>query len=137
MDKLNTYGPLVSKTCNEISNKLLGDVLSPVLDIKIESIDVLKPNSIVNVIDSVVNNDVITGGSTFNYTYDILGYQVSIWIIILITLVVACLCYYIYKYVIHKNNIIDYSKINESMSSSDSTHDNSSLSTKKSLTYSK
>ena len=61
----------------------------------------------------------------FNYKISIFNHKISIWIIILILLVIACIAYFIYKYWYLKNtSIITYKKNSTDINDTDKNNDN-------------
>lgn len=103
----------VSNEVSNLSRRIIK--LEPLMNKEIiEKIDIsknIKPNK--NISFNVPNQSVdenLESTSYFNYKVSLFGYNISIWIILLIILIVLCIGYFIYKYCYCTNNFISYKK---------------------------
>ena len=104
---------LNSKSINNISNNTsVSTGLDPVLDIKnnLESnFSELKSEVIEEATGGSVTVPVT--GSFLSKKIKIFGYNISIWMLILIVILVACIVYFIYKYLWSPKKLLNYTKL--------------------------
>ena len=99
---LYDQGPMVVRTCNEVSSRLLNKFAVENNNI----IEATNKNIIINndVITSPNNVEILTdnviGGSysiSYSFNVNLFGFEISIWYIILIIIIILCIVYLIYK----------------------------------------
>lgn len=112
-----SYGPLIGKACENTNNYLApnletDNILNNMPEIPV--IDIINKIPINN-IDIIKNIDIVNeqiGSSNINQGLKIFGYNMSMWTLIFIIIIIVSFIYFIYKYIFSTDDIVTYEKKN-------------------------
>jgi hypothetical protein len=107
------HGPVVEKTCNDVSSKLLNKFT-------VEN----------NIKKNITTDEISTGGGKlpYNYNLELFGFEISAWYILLAIIVLVCIIYLIYVYML-PSTIVNIKKNNNNKNKKTKKSDNISSST--------